>query len=59
VLGFDDGMTRLFVLTDGVATGVFSDDSGPERVLSLLRERLDDVGDGGIWAEAMVSGSVL
>jgi hypothetical protein len=47
------------VLTDGVATGVFSDELAPEGALSLLRERLDDVGDGGIWAEAMVSGSVL
>jgi hypothetical protein len=64
VLGVDDGITRLLVLTDGVtkgvfAAGVFSDELVPDCALSLLRERLDDAGDIGICAEAMVSGSVL
>jgi hypothetical protein len=61
VLGVDDGIMRLLVLTDGVmagvlAAGVFSDDVVPDCTLSLLRERLDDVGDGGTPAEAILSG---
>jgi hypothetical protein len=64
VLDVDEGMMRLFVLTDGVtkgvlAAGVLRDELVPDRVLSLLRERLDEVGDGGTGAEAMVSGSDL
>lgn len=64
VPGVDEGIMRLWVLTDGVMKGVFaagvlSDELVPERVLSLLRERLDDDGDSGSCAEAMVSGSVL
>jgi hypothetical protein len=60
----DDGIMRLLALTDGVkagvlAAGVLSDDVVPDCALSLLRERLDDVGDGGIPAEAILSGSVL
>lgn len=55
---------RLWVLTDGVTKGVFAagvlrDELVPDRALSLLRERLDDDGDSGTCAEAMVSGSVL
>lgn len=52
---------RLLVLTDGVMwvlwAGVFSDEAAAERLLSLLRERLDDVGDSGTCPDAMVSGS--
>lgn len=52
---------RLFVLTEGVIKGVFAagvckDELVADRVLSLLRERLDDDGDSGIPAEA-ISGS--
>jgi hypothetical protein len=64
VLGVEDGITRLLVLTEGVtagvlAAGVFSDEVVPDCSLSLLRERLDDVGDGGTPAEAILSGPVL
>jgi hypothetical protein len=64
VLEVDEGMTRLLELTEGVmkgvwAAGVCSDEGAPDGVLSLLRERLDDVGEGGICTAAMVSGSVL
>lgn len=64
MLGVDEGIMRLLVLTDGVIKGVFaagvlSDEAVPDRVLSLLRERLDEVGDSGACAEAMFSGSVL
>jgi hypothetical protein len=64
VLGVEDGIMRLLVLTDGVAAGVlaagvFSDEVVPDCSLSLLRERLDDVGDGGTPAEAILSGLVL
>ena len=64
VPGVEEGMMRLLVLTDGVtkgvlAAGVLKDEAVPDRVLSLLRERLDDEGEGGTGAEAMVSGSVL
>jgi hypothetical protein len=64
VPGVDDGIMRLLVLTDGVmagvlAAGVLSDDVMLDCTLSLLRERLDDVGEGGIPAEAILSGSVL
>ena len=60
VPGVDDGIMRLLVLTDGVmAAGVFREELVPERALSLLRERLDDEGEGGICGEAMVSGSLL
>jgi hypothetical protein len=64
VLEVDDGITRLLVLTDGVAAGVLaagvlSDEVVPDWTLSLLRERFDDVGDGGTSAEAIVSGPVL
>lgn len=57
-------MTRLWVLSAGVAAGVLAvgvlrNEAVAERVLSLLRERLDDVGDSGACAEAMVLGSVL
>lgn len=60
----DEGITRLLVLTDGVINGVLPagvlrEEVVPDCALSLLRERLDDVGDIGICAEAMVSGSVL
>ena len=52
---------RLLVLTDGVMwvlwAGVFSAEAAAERLLSLLRERLDDVGDSGTCPDAMVSGS--
>jgi hypothetical protein len=64
VLGVEDGITRLLVLTEGVtagvlAAGVFSDEVVPDCSLSLLRERLDDVGEGGTPAEAILSGPVL
>jgi hypothetical protein len=61
----DEGITRLLVLTEGViqgvlfAAGVLSDELVAERVLSLLRERLDDVGDSGTCADAMGAASVL
>lgn len=59
----EEGITRLFVLREGVATGVLAagvlKEEVPDRVLSLLRERLDDVGDIESCAGAMVSGSVL
>lgn len=45
-------MMRLWVLTEGVAKGVFAagvlkDEFVLERVLSLLRERLDEHGEMG------------
>lgn len=51
VLGVEDGITRLLVLTDGVMKGVFAagvlrDEFVAECALSLLRERLDEDGDG-------------
>lgn len=62
VPGMDEGMSRLLVLTDGVfMAGVLSDEFVPELALSLLRERLDDDGEGGTGTDAMVPalGSVL
>jgi hypothetical protein len=64
VLGVGEGITRLLVLTEGVMKGVFAagvlrEELVPDCVLSLLRERLDDDGDGGTCAEAILSGSVL
>lgn len=61
VLGVEDGITRLLVLTDGVMKGVFAagvlrDEFVAELALSLLRERLDEEGDGSS-IDAMV-GSV-
>jgi hypothetical protein len=54
----DEGMMRLFVLTEGVTQGVLSaDELVAERVLSLLRERLEDVGDSGTCAEAIDAAS--
>jgi hypothetical protein len=59
----DEGITRLFVLKEGVAMGVLAagvlKEEVPDRVLSLLRERLDDVGEMESCAGAMLSGSVL
>ena len=53
-------MTRLLVLAEGVlAAGVLRDEVVTDRVLSLLRERLDDdEGEMGTPAVAM-AGSVL
>lgn len=64
VLGVDEGMMRLLVLTEGVAkgvlwAGVLSDEAAADRLLSLLRERLDDVGESGTCPDAMVSGSAV
>jgi hypothetical protein len=53
-------MSRLLALTDGVfVAGVLSDEL--VWVLSLLRERLDEDGEGGTGTDAMapVLGSVL
>jgi hypothetical protein len=44
----DEGIMRLFVLAEGVlAAGVLRDEVVIDRVLSLLRERLDDEGEMG------------
>jgi hypothetical protein len=52
-------MTRLFVLAEGVlAAGVLRDEVAADRVLSLLRERLEDEGEMGTPGWAM-AGSVL
>lgn len=61
--GVDEGIMRLFALTEGVAmgvcaAGVLRDELVTDRALSLLRERLDDDGDIGIPAGAMSGGSV-
>jgi hypothetical protein len=40
-------MTRLGALAEGVKWGVTREAVGAERVLSLLRERFDDEGEGG------------
>ncbi len=58
MLGVEEGITRLFVLTEGVkkgvlAAGVLREEFVVERVLSLLRERFDDDGDAGSPADAM------
>lgn len=64
VPGVEDDNVRLCVLTAGVmkgvcAAGVLSEEEvGVDRVLSRLRERLDDEGEIGTPACAM-SGSVL
>jgi hypothetical protein len=59
VLVTDELMTRLLVLAEGVlAAGVLRDEVVTDRVLSLLRERLDDEGEMGTPAVAM-AGSVL
>jgi hypothetical protein len=50
----DEGMMRLLTLTEGVIPGVLSDDElVAERALSLLRERLEDVGEMGTCADAI------
>jgi len=41
------GMTRLGALAEGVRNGVLSIDVAADRVLSLLRERFEDEGEGG------------
>lgn len=46
------GMTRLGALAEGVKQGVWSrEEVAVERALSLLRERLDEEGDGGTCNE--------
>jgi hypothetical protein len=50
VLGIVEGITRLFALAEGVKKGVFaagvlSDELVVDGMLSLLRERFDDVGE--------------
>lgn len=62
VPGIEDGIKRLFALAEGVIKGVFAagvlrEELVTDRVLSLLRERLDDDGDIGTPAGVM-SGSV-
>lgn len=49
-------MTRLGALAEGVKEGVAREKTGADRVLSLLRERFEDEGEGGTcsdWDEAM------
>jgi hypothetical protein len=59
VVGIEEGMMRLFELAEGVlAAGVLRDEVVSDRVLSLLRERLDDEGEMGRPGCAM-AGSVL
>ena len=58
VLGVEEGIMRLFVLTEGVkkgvlAEGVLRDEFVPERALSLLRERFEDEGEAGNPTDVM------
>lgn len=49
------GITKLGALAEGVRKGALRVDVAADRVLSLLRERFEDEGEGGTasWAEAM------